>query len=261
MTKNAKLSQIKIFLMFVGLFFSLSLILVAVKIEYSSSLVIGFVTDIHAGDQEIREDGADAENIIFPNRFEKNFKKALIGMGNANLIFSLGDNLNRPGRKNTKKLAWISRNYPMYWTRGNHDKLNQFQEILSKERYYYVDKRDWRIIVLDNGGVFPDTGYHEEYGRGYIDKNQMDWLKEVLKTEKNIIVAMHIPMVSRSLDKIRDDYKELENLFIENKKVKHILAGHYHIYNKEINISGITYHLIPSLSLKNYEGYYYKLEL
>lgn len=256
-----KLSKIKIKFLFAGLFLFLILNLAYLKFENSSDLKIGFVTDIHAGDQSYRDDGSEEDNIIFPDHFEKNFRNALLGMKRADLIFTLGDNLNRPSRKNAKKLVKISRSYPIYWGKGNHDKLNHFQEILSKERYYYVDKKDWRIIVLDNAEVYPEPAGIEEHGRGFIDEKQLAWLKESLKTEKNIIIAMHVPMISRSLDKIRDDYKQLEELFVKNGNVKHVFSGHFHVYDEHIEKSGIIHHLIPSLSLEGKEGFHYNIEL
>lgn len=263
MLEAKKLSKIKIISLFFGLSFFLILNLSYLKFESSSDLEIGFVTDIHAGDQTERDDGTDPKNIIFPDHFEKNFRNALLGMRRVDLIFTLGDNLNRPSRKNAKKLKEISRSYPIYWTKGNHDKLSHFQEILSEERYYYLDKKDWRIIVLDNSDVAPNYHKnHEEHGRGYIDEVQLDWLKEALKTDRKIIVTMHVPMISRSkLGEVRGDQKYLEDLFLKNGNVKHIFSGHFHVYDEHIEKSGITHHLIPSLSLKGKEGYYYKVRL
>ena len=262
MSNNWKLSQIKINLLFFGLFLFLILNLGYLKFESSSDLRIGFVADIHAGDQSYRNDGADPENIILPDRFEKNFRNALLGMRRADLIFTLGDNLNRPSRKNAKKLTEISRGYPIYWTKGNHDKLNHFQEILSKERYYHVNKKDWRVIVLDNSATYPDTTGIDDHGRGFIDEDQLNWLKEKLKTEKKVIIAMHIPMfVPGNPGAIRKDYEYLEEIFVKSGNVKHVFSGHWHIYDKEIEKDGIVYHLIPSLSLESKQGFYSKIEL
>lgn len=262
-SKTRKITQAKIALLLGGAIFLWVGMLVIFKIESDpDKLVVGFVSDIHAGDQSIRKEGIEHENVIFPNRFEKNFRKALMQMRDADLIFTLGDNLNRPSRKNTEKLAWLGRNYPIHWTKGNHDKLNHFQEILSKERYYFVDKKDWRIIVLDNSEVFPEKINHEERGRGYIDDEQLAWLTEALKTEKEVMILMHVPMLSRSENwKIREDYLPLQELFVKSGNVKRVFAGHYHVYDEKVKINNIIYHLVPSISLLGKEGYYYKVEI
>lgn len=89
-----------IFLLLLGISISSYLI-----IENKKPLVVGFVTDIHAGDQDKRSIASEPGNIVFPKNFEKNLKDALENMKDADIIIALGDNLNRPSRKNAKKLV------------------------------------------------------------------------------------------------------------------------------------------------------------
>ncbi len=228
----------------------------------SSPLKIGFIADIHAGDQSVRDDGGEAMNVLIPNKFEKNVGEALRNMEDSDLVVALGDNLNRPSRKNTKKLLEVTKNYPMVWVKGNHDKLLHFNELLSKERYYYIDKKSWRIIVLDNSETYADITGIDEHGRGFIEDEQVAWLKKALQTKKNVIIAMHLPMLKRGdSNTIREDYKYLEELFVQSGNVKHIFSGHFHIYDEQIEKNGIIHHLIPSVSLESGSGFYYKIEL
>lgn len=226
---------------------------------YNSPLKIGFITDIHAGDQKYREE--DKGNVVLPANFEENVKKALGGIGKADLIVVLGDNVNRPSRKNMRKLLEITAGHPMIWVKGNHDKLLHFNEILSKDRYYSVDKKDWRIIVLDNSATYPEISGIDDHGRGFIDEGQLNWLREKLKTNKKIIIAMHIPMfVPGNPGVIRKDYEYLEEMLVQSGNVKHIFSGHWHVYDEEIEKNGIIHHLVPSVSLESNQGFYKKFD-
>ncbi|KKP68455.1 MAG: hypothetical protein UR66_C0005G0002 [Candidatus Moranbacteria bacterium GW2011_GWE1_35_17] len=243
-----------------GIFLAISIGIIGFLNYYNTPLMVGFIADIHAGDQKYRQE--DEKNVIIPIDFEINLTKALREMGKVDLIIALGDNLNRPSRKNTKKLLEITKGYPMVWVKGNHDKLLHFNELLSKERYYYIDKKKWRIIVLDNSATYPDTTGIDDHGRGFIDQEQLNWLKEKLKTDKKIIIAMHIPMfVPGNPGTIRKDYAYLEEIFVQSGNVKHIFSGHWHTYDNEIEKDGIVHHLIPSVSLEGGQGLYYKIEL
>ncbi|MDD3498431.1 MAG: metallophosphoesterase [Candidatus Moranbacteria bacterium] len=230
---------------------------------YPKEITLGLITDIHAGDQKYREDGDDPANNLFPSNYEKNMLLALENLKDADIIMTLGDNMNRGGRKHARKLKEIAENYPMVWTKGNHDKKNEFMEILSPQTYYYVDKGAWRIIILDNSEKYPDAvDDMEEHGRGYIDKDQMDWLEKSLKTRKKVAVAMHIPMLRRNnLEELRPDYKELEKILAKSGNVKYVFSGHFHVVDWNKKINGVKYYIIPSLSLENHEGQFKKIIL
>ena len=116
---------------------------------------------------------------------------------------------------------------------------------------------------MDNSERYPDsTEANAEAERGFIDKNQMDWLKKTLQTRRNVVVAMHIPMLRRdNLDEIRTDYLELEKMLVASGNVKHIFSGHFHVTSWDKEINGIQYHIIPSLSLENNEGQFKKITL
>jgi 3',5'-cyclic AMP phosphodiesterase CpdA len=236
-----------------------------------SPLVLGIVADIHAGDQKTRDDGIEPENVLFPINYEKNFRSALENMRDADVIITLGDNLNRSGKKHARKLSEIAKEFKVnvLWTKGNHDDPKQFREFLSKENYYYRDKKGWRIIILDNSERFPDyvkAGGMEdiinENGRGFISEEQLKWFKKSLATPKNIIIAMHVPIFYRNnLGEVRPNQENLKEILDRHENVKYVLAGHLHIADWNAEIDGIKYFIIPSLSLKGREGHHLKLNI
>ena len=259
--KNISAFWIKCLLLFIILVILIASILWIISNNFSE-ITVGFISDIHAGDQKYRDDGEEATNNLIPMNFEKNVKSALENMQDADLIFALGDNLNRPSKKNTKKLLEITKNYSFYWTKGNHDKPKDFNAFLSSKDYYFIDKGHWRFIVLDNSLIFPDPTDKSEHRRGYIDDKQLEWLEESLKTKKDVAIIAHIPIFDRyNLQKVRPEEQYLEDIFVNSGNVKHVFSGHFHIYDKQIERSGITYHLVPSISLENEEGKFYEITL
>jgi len=235
------------------------------KYERQKTVIIGVITDIHAGSQDVRNDSIEPNNVLLPSNYEKNLQRVLPEMKKDDLILALGDNLNVSSGKYTEELKKITAGYPMVWTKGNHDKPDFFKT-LSDQRYYYVDKSNWRIIVLDNSESdpnveMPDNVYDQ---KGYIDPDQMNWLKDSLKTERKIVIAMHVPVFDRfNLDSaaIYPQQENLVKLFEDSGNVKYVLAGHFHVYNWHKEINGINYYVVPSISLEGGEGYYMKLEL
>ncbi|HCP08959.1 MAG TPA: hypothetical protein DIT25_04145 [Candidatus Moranbacteria bacterium] len=232
-------------------------------VNNNSPVTLGIIADIHAGDQRWRDDGLEEDNILHPVNFEKNVGSALEDLEGADYIISLGDNLNRPSRKNTQKLLDLTKNYPMIWMKGNHDKPLHFNEMLSKENYFYKDKGNWRIIILDNSETAPGaTKESEEQGRGYIDPEQLGWLEKMLDTKKNVVVFMHIPLVKRfNLEEFREDQLHVKELLEKYGNVRYVYAGHFHVHDKELESNGIKYRLVPSISLKDHEGAYKKIIL
>jgi 3',5'-cyclic AMP phosphodiesterase CpdA len=223
---------------------------------------IGVIADIHAGSQDLREEGMELNNILIPSNFEKNIKNALGKMKGSDLIITLGDNLNSPSEKYLEKLKKSTSEYPLIWTKGNHDKKALFSS-LSPKNYYYLDKSNWRIIILDNTESDPKNSTRSNIiDHGFIDEAQFEWLKKSLETKRKVLVAMHIPMLERSdLSKIREDQKYLEQILENAGNVKYVLAGHFHVYNWHTQINGIEYYILPSISLKNGEGYFMNLKL
>jgi len=227
-------------------------------------LTIGFITDIHAGNQVWRDDGADPkispDNILVPRDFEKNLQSVFSNTRNTDFIMTLGDNLNGTSKKYAQKLLDATSGHKIYWTKGNHDKKALFQ-MFSEKNYYYFDKGNWRFIVLDNSESFKDEN-GSPIGHGYIDPTQIDWLKESLKTTRNVLVTMHVPLFRiDNLNSVRPEMQDLQNIFEQSGNVKYVLSGHFHVFDKTIELNGIKYVLVPSMSWMNHEGSYITLTL
>ena len=60
--------------------------------KHDNELIIGFITDIHAGSAKTTEKGS---GIITPANFEKNMTTAFKNMRDADYVVALGDNIDR----------------------------------------------------------------------------------------------------------------------------------------------------------------------
>jgi predicted phosphodiesterase len=232
-------------------------------LEGRKMTTVAVITDIHAGSQDERKEGIEPDNILYPSKFEENLKSALKNMKDCDLIIALGDNLNKPSKKYAEKLREITKKYPMVWVKGNHEDDKIFK-YFHPVNHYYVDKENWRVIVLDNGNIDHSIDYSKSdyIPRGYMEPEQVEWLKEALKTDRKIIIAMHVPVFDRSnFDSIYPEQEYLIKLFENSGNVKYVLAGHFHINEWHKNINGIEYYIVPSFSLKGREGYTMILDL
>lgn len=115
--------------------------------------------------------------------------------------------------------------------------------------YSSFDHGGWRFILLDSLEVNEEGRLH-----GYIDQNQMRWLKEELEKagkEKPVCVALHIPLLSLlpQLYKnilaeppeyflVKNATEVIELLSVHN--VKLVLQGHLHLL-EELKYKNITY--------------------
>jgi len=228
------------------------------------TITIGVITDIHAGSQDERTQGLEENNILYPSKFEENLRPALEKMKDYDVILTLGDNLNATSKKYPQKLLDITKGYPMIWTKGNHDEDKMFKLFHQPKNYYYIDKGKWRIIILDNGNIDHSIDYAKGayIPRGYMEPEQVEWLKETLKTDKKIIVSMHVPIFDRyDFEKVYPQMEYLKKMFEDSGQVKYVLSGHFHINDWHKSINGIEYYIIPSISLKGGEGYFMTLTL
>lgn len=88
---------------------------------------------------------------------------------------------------------------------------------------FNVGKRPYRLIFLDN--AYNSAGNLEKSKPPYLDRVQMEWLKEQLteSNEDTEIVLMHIPLGDNMVD------SELYDLLTQHPSLKLILAGHEHV--------------------------------
>lgn len=231
---------------------------------------IGWVSDIHA-DRFKRRD--IPSGLMFPRRYSDYLPKMFDAMRQQgiNTVIATGDNTNSGDENYARDLERIAKEKHMdvIWVKGNHDTDQVMADLgVTGNKYYYIDHGNTRIVVLDD--VENDGGY-----LGSIDQNQLNWLKETLKTEKQVVVAMHIPIFREvDLDKIHDlqsgdfsgagdlldRYAALENIFRASDNVKLVISGHWHLpWHKEYD--GITYYGEAALTRESYSGAYSVIDL
>ncbi|HRY27842.1 MAG TPA: metallophosphoesterase [Candidatus Moranbacteria bacterium] len=211
--------------------------------------VLGVVSDIHAGNPSERV--VEARILNYPKQYKKLFSEALDKMKNegVEVVISAGDNTNEGDIQYSKTLKDLakSRAIKILWTKGNHDreKTKSMESFGVKIPYYYImDRKNWRIIILDNSEM------NSESSNGGFSQEQLEWLKNKLKTDKKIIISMHYPIFNEfNNDEVLVEYKEFKDIIEKSGNVVHVVSGHYHTIDLEKNISGITYHIIKSLTL------------
>jgi 3',5'-cyclic AMP phosphodiesterase CpdA len=144
-------------------------------------------------------------------------------------------------------------NMPVYNTVGNHEAFGVYKEsgidttheLYNKKmyenkigkRYYSFDHKGWHFIILDAIGVKPERYYY-----GHIDAEQIEWLKNNLKTitkETPIVITVHIPFIT-SMTQLKEGSlaANSEGIVITNAldvllllyeyNLKLVLQGHLH---------------------------------
>lgn len=223
---------------------------------------IGWISDIHAGGTKYRNSGSETGNIQEPKTFDESLISVLkeLKKKSVDLVISTGDMVNTDEENYGKKILKISRQYEMrmLWVKGNHDRSSYMRDIFgfsSGKFYYYYDYENIRIVVLNNTVIYDDF-------YGGLSQEQIDWLKTVLETDKEVIIAMHIPIFSESTGGyvLLERYEEFENIVSSSGNVKLVLAGHYHEnYEKEIN--GVKYKLLQPMTKKGENRSYAMINL
>lgn len=218
-----------------------------------SEIKIGWVTDIHA--DRFKKRDVDSGK-LYPKQYKIYLPKVFDAMLSEGIdaVIATGDNTNSGDDNYARDILRIAdeKKMDMMWVKGNHDR-KRTMDILGRPAgsyYYFRDFENTRIVVLD------DTEYEDDkYDYyGYIGPEQYAWIKEALKTDKQIIVAMHIPIFKEDGEFI-ERYAELEKMFTESGKVKMVLFGHYHkAWQKEYN--GIRYYGESALTRDGEEGGY-----
>jgi 3',5'-cyclic-AMP phosphodiesterase len=118
---------------------------------------------------------------------------------------------------------------PVFTVLGNHDLSKAYWEgyegkqDCSDRLFYEKNINGYRLIVLDSS--------YDNSGVGIVDAQQLDWLKEVLKTpsKNGTIVSVHHPL---DVGEVTDGHalsnsKEVLSI-IEDSDVKAVVSGHIH---------------------------------
>lgn len=220
---------------------------------------IGWISDIHA--DRFKRRTVDS-GTLYPRQYEDYLPKVfddLRGQG-IDTVIATGDNTNSGDDNYAISLEKIAQEKRMnvIWVTGNHDN-DRVMSILGEtgNKYYYVDYGSTRIVVLDDAKITRETG---DYAGG-IEQEQLAWLKDILKTDKQVIVSMHIPIFPLSLESVVvDQYAELEKILQGSGNVKMVLSGHYHLpWQKEYD--GIDYYGQAALTREEYKGAYAVIDL
>ena len=128
---------------------------------------------------------------------------------NLDFVMITGDLIDKSFEKELKAVLphLENLNTPWYFAFGNHDRcvggylttqvyldmLNNSNPYFDfKKGYYsYTPKKHFKVIVLDD--IITD----EITSNGYIDEEQMKWLKKELDSSKNdtVLIYMHVPVI------------------------------------------------------------------
>ncbi|HRZ95746.1 MAG TPA: metallophosphoesterase [Candidatus Moranbacteria bacterium] len=244
--KNKKIIILIILLAIAGGIYYKFIYLAKPDIENKKSLNVAIVTDIHVGPEK---KGHSESAVVYPKEYRNNLKPLMDSR--PDLIITLGDNVNddnkcHPYADNLIKL--LSR-FNVLWAKGNHDK-ECFKTFSDVDYYYHdYDKAGWRIVMLDH-----DID---------IDLDELNWLKNSLKTDNKVLIVTHIPFFSPSRDEnaLLPQYTEAEKVISGAGNVKYVFMGHLHsrLWDKVYN--GVHYYILPSVSGSEYPQYFMKLTL
>ncbi|MDQ1284065.1 MAG: hypothetical protein QG620_413 [Patescibacteria group bacterium] len=235
------------------------------KEEVKKDVKIGWISDVHAGKEKPDKDRGFPS---FPKEYKKYLEKVFSEMKNEeiNTVINTGDTTNRSDQKIAGKVIELTKamGINMIIVKGNHDGPQTSAALGLTQYYYYYDLGDVRIIVLDDTfeSEKMENYWESEYAnydeyQGFINQAQLEWLKETLKTDKKVIVAMHIPVFTAEDvgGQFLPRYAEFEKIIRESGKVKLVISGHDHAYwEREYN--GIRYKSLYPLTQKTRKGTY-----
>ncbi len=228
---------------------------------FNRSVKIGWVSDIHADRFKRRQ---VESGLLYPRQYSDYLSKVFDAMRKQgiNTVISTGDNVNSGDDWYAKDLARIAHQKDMHiiWTKGNHDTIHSMTALgVIGNKYFYVDYLNTRIVVLDDTVGMEQTGNYD----GGIDSDQINWLREALKTNKPVVIAMHIPIFQMHTGKdtvVIGKYAELEKILHNSGNVKMIISGHWHIpWQKQYD--GLNFYGEGALTREGMKGDYAIIDL
>ncbi len=181
----------------------------------ASAFTVGAVSDLHNG-----------KNNNAAGVFEETAKT--MQKEGADIIIVTGDMVDNGKSNYAGGIKEVSQkaDIPILWVKGNHD--GKSFKIFSAETNYYRDFSNQRIIVLDSNGGF--------------SKGEMAFLKKSLNTDKDVVIAMHHPVLERKSLKLSSKFKNFRKALTPNVKV--VLSGHWHQSWKKSD-NGIKFEGLP----------------
>jgi hypothetical protein len=218
--------------------------------QSASAFVLSVTTDIHAGKMKKRDyTKYRAGNIVYPSDFDDKVREWLSTP--ADIYLALGDNINTcKDSLKAKDLADIVKQSgkTVFFGFGNHDCDEGFK-YLSNHKYYFYDKDNWRIIVLNSEEKKTDTFQND----GGFSEQQLDWLEYQLDTDKNIVLAVSKPAYQTDLVTKKQTWSRFFDIVKKHKNIKHVFGGDYHVFHETReyeDIPDVQFHYVQALSLR-----------
>ena len=216
---------------------------------------VGWISDIHA--DRFKRRTVDS-GTLYPKSYSVYLPKVFDELRKQGIttVISDGDNTNAGDTYYAEELEKIAyrKNMQVLWVKGNHDSKAAMNKlgIAGDNFYYYKDFGNTRMIVLDDTQQADGTSWMD----GGISQHQMDWFTAALKTEKNVVIAMHVPIFPVTQEStVLSTYAEFEKIVSESKNVKLVLTGHFHVkWDKQLD--GVGYYGESALTRQGELGGY-----
>lgn len=245
-----------------------------VEIETDPNVLrFGFMTDVHTYSNEVKNKKKEVISYRLSRRAQEGlfkFKEEMNGGFNPDFVIENGDFIDGgdwPFLDMQNALRIFNQvKAPRYHVLGNHElrvmKKKDWTHLFAYEKpYYYFDEKDFRMIVLDaNTRIFLDGSERQiepefEFYPGYVDREQMAWLEDLLEKskDKEFLVFVHQPLINKSevkteLEIVRDGEK-VRNLFSAHG-VRAVFSGHIEEQCYQ-DIDGVKYFTFPGFHKKN----------
>lgn len=159
-------------------------------------------------------------------------------------VMLTGDIIDKPFEKELRAFLPHIENlkYPWYFAFGNHDRCvggylttSVYMDMVKKSNknynfnkpyYAFTPKKGYRVIVLDN--IITD----KVTTQGYLDEEQVLWLKKELEKSKRdtVIIFMHVPLIEpfTSPNHRLKNAVQVMSIIESYKNPIGVFQGHYH---------------------------------
>ncbi len=244
----------------------------------AAPLRVGLITDTHV--DSVRPPSRILEERTIPVKYTRpvaNFV-AQMEMFNPSFVVHLGDVIEGTGvdldvgkfELQKTREGFSSLTVPMYWVIGNHDlrsvaRKHFHQELGIDYSNHYFDEGAYRFVIVDTNYRTDGVPNHPHSGdpvSGFVPRETLHWLENVLATDRHVYVFLHHSVVPRELTnkkQIGND-EEVRHLFARYN-VAAVFSGHIE-KRFQGDFDGVRYYTLPGI-LKNplYPGAFYALDL
>ncbi|WP_343672043.1 metallophosphoesterase family protein [Chitinophaga sp.] len=197
-----------------------------------------YITDSHLGQELKTENGISYVNN--PTAHTKNFEMILDDIaerGIHEIVFG-GD----IGSVEMNKWFFdviAQRGLSLWMVLGNHDTFAEVSQYYREPANYIKEDVQFRYIILDTSD-------------NKIDADRLNWVKQMLNTEKEIILFVHHPVLAidtpiEQLGAALKDRDELKAVLKSIDKKVTVFCGHYHMID-EAEEDNIYQYTTPAVS-------------